>query len=74
MDKTAGLVSNTIKCVGWALQFPGFSDQAQCMRLGVVSSSTWGYKLASMPWQASSSELGAVQLIVWGCESGQSVH
>lgn len=52
---------------------PGFSHQVYQM-VGTIFSSRWGCKLALLPWQGAGQDSGLVQLIVWGPESGQSVH
>lgn len=68
-----GLVPYPGEAVEQTPLLPGFSRQRYQM-VGTIFSSRWGCKLALLPGQGARQDSGLVQLIVWGPESGQSVH
>lgn len=68
-----GLVPYPSEAVKQSPLLPGFSRQVYHM-VRTIFSSRWGCKLALLPWQGAGQDSGLVQLIVWGPESGQSVH
>lgn len=59
------------------------SAVAQILWVGLLSAWEWipysvidgtVYKLTYLPWKGSTANPAPIQLIVWGLESGQSVH
>lgn len=67
LDRTDGLVSYLSDTVGQAHGcLDSLVELARWSGLGTIFSSRWGYEWVSMPWP--------LWLIVWGLESGKSVH